>query len=102
MIEKSPPDLRELDSALAKQLFGLNVVHEHWPCGYTPDDCDLEADPFWTHLKPMHSRYDDQIDDWGPVYVPNGGRWPPEPAPWRGQSWQDLASASWSGPSPER
>lgn len=39
---------RELDVWICREILGLNVVHEAWPCGYSEDSCGLEAAAFVT------------------------------------------------------
>ena len=73
MLIRNCPAGKHLDAAVARVL-GLNVVAMDWPCGYSLDGCEIEANSSrggvpWRSVTPS------------PVYVPEewvNARWPPE------------------------
>jgi hypothetical protein len=65
---------RALDAQVAEQVMGLTVVAHDWPCSYDPECGQYEAEnTFYTESEWGGER--------GPVYVPDGGIWPPEVPP---------------------
>lgn len=59
---------RKLDALVAEKIMGLRVVAHDWPCGRDPEFGDYEAASFW----------EEEMEERGPVYVPEDGSWPPK------------------------
>lgn len=65
-------DEREQDAETAK-CYGLNVVAMDWPCGYSPECGDYEANDL-----PDNPLFSAMFDQRGPVYVEKPEDWPPK------------------------